>query len=128
MVSFKCCQSTRMNMSNIKVHTLCLGFFNAHHDRRRRTVTLGDLICNYSSKEVISCKCDECSIEDEVKVYTNITVYPEILSIKIDCICQDEDTHSMVQIKTAVNVDVKTLIHSSVHKLLSQLLTTPNLV
>jgi hypothetical protein len=63
-----------------------------------------------------------------MKVYTNITAYPEILSIKIDCICQDEDTHSMVQIKTAVNVDVKTLIHSSVHKLLSQLLTTPNLV
>ncbi len=107
MVSFKCHQCTRMNMSNIKVHTLCLGFPDAHHDRRRGTVTLSNLICNYSSKEVSSCNCAECSIIDEVKVYTNITVYPEILSIKIDCICRDEDTHDMAQTKTAVNVDIK---------------------
>ncbi len=69
---------------------------------------LGDLICNNCSKEVISCKCAECSIEDEKKVYTNITACPEILPIRIDCICQDEDTHSIVQIKTTVNFDVKT--------------------
>ncbi len=66
-VPFKCCQITRMNMSNIKVHTLCLGFPNAHHDGRRRTITLSDLIHNYSSKEVISCKWAECSIKDEGK-------------------------------------------------------------
>ncbi len=93
--------------NNIKVHTLCLGFPDAHHDGRRRTVTLGDLICNYSSKEVISCKCTECSIKDEVKVETNISAYTEISSIRIDCICRDEDTHGMVQIKTAVNFDTK---------------------
>jgi hypothetical protein len=41
-----------------------------------------------------------------VKVYTNITAYPEILFTRIDCICQDEDTHSIAQIKTAVNLDI----------------------
>ncbi len=58
---------------------------------------LGDLLCNNSSKEVIFCKCIECSIEDEMKVHTNITAYPEILSIRIDCIYWDEDTHSMAK-------------------------------
>ncbi len=42
-----------------------------------------------------------------MKVYTNITAYPEILSIRIDCICRDEDSRSMAQIKTAVNFDIK---------------------
>jgi hypothetical protein len=86
-------------MSNIKVHTLCLGFPDAHHNRRRRTVKLGDLICNYSSKEVISCKHAEYSIKDEAKVCTNFTAYPEILSIRIDPICWDEDTHGMHKLR-----------------------------